>query len=200
MKRLPANEAALEKILKAGKLPFNVEWYDTHRSTNKRARDIGSLEKKKPCVIIANAQTEGRGRLGRTWHSPDGEGLWFSIVCFPEMSLQKVTTLTVKTGKAVQRFLGREFNIDAAIKYPNDLLVDGKKICGILAESDTIAGKNTPEFVVLGTGINLKTTFPDDLKEICTSVKDHWKGTFRSNELLIADVVAEIVRECELKL
>lgn len=200
MKRLSSKETALVANLKARCLPLNVEWYDTHPSTNKRAREIGSAKEKKPALIVANAQTEGRGRLGRTWHSPEDEGLWFSIVCFPQMSLQKVTSLTIKTGKAVQRFLSKEFDIESAIKYPNDLLVGKKKICGILAESDSIAGNSHPEFVVIGTGINLKTNFPDNLKGICTSVKDHWQGDFKENEILIADVVSEIVKECKLKL
>jgi len=198
MKRLPLKEAALSANLSEKFPGFDIEWYDTHPSTNKRARELGSTGIKKPYVIVADSQTEGRGRLGRTWHSPENSGLWFSILCFPQMPLHKVTSLTIKTGKAVQRFISREFHIDSAIKYPNDLLINGKKVCGILAESDTIAGRTIPEYVVLGTGLNLKTAFPDDLKDICTSVNEHWQGDFKSNDELIATVVAEIMKECEL--
>ena len=200
MKRLPLKEAALATNLKGNNSNFEIEWYDSHPSTNKRARELGSTGMRKPYVIVADSQTEGRGRLGRTWYSPENSGLWFSILCFPQMPLHKVTALTIKTGKAVQRFLSNEFHIESAIKYPNDLLVGKKKICGILAESDTIAGRTIPEYVVIGTGLNLNTVIPDDLKNICTSVNDHWQGDFKSNDELIATVVYEIMKECELNI
>jgi len=196
-------EDILAASLATCKLNFKCLWYKNISSTNLRARQIIEMSKlasdetpspkKDPVLIVADEQTNGKGQRGRNWHSPAKSGLWFSILFYPELPLSKIPGLTIETAKAVQQFLHHTFSIKSKIKDPNDLLVNGKKICGILAESDTIAGKYKPEFVIIGTGLNIQTNFPKELSTIGTSVKEHYKGTIPPAEILIGKLISKMV-------
>jgi BirA family biotin operon repressor/biotin-[acetyl-CoA-carboxylase] ligase len=115
-------------------------------------------------VVVADTQTRGRGRLGRVWHSPRGTSLYFSAVLRPPLEPSRVPPITLAAGVAVAEAVAR-FHVAPALKWPNDVLVDGKKLAGILTESS--ASSMRVEHVIVGIGVNLNVeSFPADLNAI----------------------------------
>ena len=140
-------------------------------------------------VLIADCQTAGRGRLGRAFFSPGGSGIYMSVLLRPMLPLGvaagRITTLAAL---AVSRAIFRTSGIETVIKWVNDLLIDGKKACGILAEAVSIGEENA---VILGIGINVKSTaFPAELASIATSLEAH--GNPPDRNLLIAAILDEL--------
>lgn len=120
-------------------------------------------------AITAQSQTAGRGRHGRAWASPIDEGLYLSIILRPRIEPIRSSSITLASAIAVAETLIFDFHIQADIKWPNDILVSGRKICGILVES-AIEG-NQLQFLILGIGVNLaQTDFPEEIRETATSV------------------------------
>ncbi|GIP37437.1 bifunctional ligase/repressor BirA [Paenibacillus sp. J31TS4] len=123
-------------------------------------------------LVLAEEQTDGRGRMGRHWHSPKGKGVWMSFVLKPAIPLACTSQLTLLTAVALCRTIRRETGVEAGIKWPNDLLARGKKFSGILLESG--AEDNRLTHVVFGIGIDANLTeadYPDELKERATSLR-----------------------------
>ncbi len=140
-------------------------------STNDVAVSLARAGSPEGTLVIAEEQARGRGRLGRTWFSPPGCGLWFSIILRPSLSAEGSSTISLAAAAGVAESLEEAHGIKAQIKWPNDVLVRGKKICGILSEAEFI--DNRVRFVVVGVGINVltgKDAFPDDIADIATSV------------------------------
>jgi BirA family biotin operon repressor/biotin-[acetyl-CoA-carboxylase] ligase len=150
-------------------LNINLLTFDTIDSTNTEALKQARLGAEEGLCIVARQQTAGRGRHGRTWVSEPDAGLYFSIVLRPKIETQFLPLITLMTGVAVRDTLG-ELGIDADIKWVNDLHVDGKKICGILAETtDTAKGLA----VIVGIGINIKSSnFPPEIADTATSIEE----------------------------
>lgn len=146
-----------------------VYYYDSIDSTNKMAKDIGFKEE--GVIIVAEEQLEGRGRLGRTWESPKKKGIYFSIILKPQLSPTKVAKLTL-IGAAAVNLAINEMGIKSQIKWPNDIVVNGKKVCGILTEMSSEL--NMINYVIIGIGINVnleESEIPEDLKDKATSLK-----------------------------
>ena len=119
-------------------------------------------------LAVAELQESGRGRRGRSWESPKGSGIWMSILLKPELPIEKNAMITLVMAMAVRKTLSR-YSGSSLIKWPNDIVIDGKKVCGILTEMSATADRI--EYVVIGTGINvLNEGFKDDLKELAVSV------------------------------
>ena len=137
------------KAAKAERIIRRVYYYTETDSTNNRAKnlDAGSL-------VIAERQLAGKGRLGREWLSEKG-GLYFSIVLEPPLPIEDVPKITLAAGVAVADAL---LNFKARLKWPNDVLIDGKKVCGILSE---ISGEVERPKVIVGVGINVRNPVPD---------------------------------------
>ena len=118
-------------------------------------------------VAVAEEQTEGRGRLGRTWHAPAGSSVLLSVVLRPEVEAPRLPELSLVAGGAVAEAIAQVTGVDPAIKFPNDVLLDGRKVAGILAESSD--GR-----VVLGVGVNVNQTrdeLPADAQTEPTSLR-----------------------------
>jgi|Deesub1362A_J573_1020465.scaffolds.fasta_scaffold01710_7 BirA family biotin operon repressor/biotin-[acetyl-CoA-carboxylase] ligase len=146
-----------------GHLVDEVKYYTLTDSTNERARSIA-----KPGILFfAEQQSSGRGRMGRKWYSEKG-GLYFSLTLQPKISIEDLPKLTLVTGLAVAKA------IDGKLKWPNDVLLDGKKVCGILCE---LVGEIERPVVIVGIGINVKNEIPPELKENATRLADfgNWK-------------------------
>jgi len=140
-------------------------------STNDVAVSLARGGSPEGTLVIAEEQARGRGRRGRVWFSPPGCGLWFSIILRPGLGAEGSATISLAAAAGVAESLEEAYGIRAQIKWPNDVLVRGKKICGILTEAEFI--DNTVRFVVVGIGINVltgKEQFPDDIAAIATSV------------------------------
>lgn len=140
--------------------------FEETSSTNDVAASLGRQGHPGGLAIFAERQTAGRGRFGRRWVSAGHEGLWFSLLLRPEMPLAEWTRLTTWAGVAVAAAVGSA----ARIKWPNDVLVGGKKVAGILIESSTDAMGKT--FAVVGIGVNVnQTEFPAELADRATSLR-----------------------------
>jgi BirA family biotin operon repressor/biotin-[acetyl-CoA-carboxylase] ligase len=141
-------------------------------STNDVATSLAKAGAPDGCLVIAEEQTRGRGRLGRRWHSPPSAGLWFSLILKPDLSAEAATTLSLAAALGVATAFDDRYGIPARIKWPNDVLVHGRKICGILTEAEFLG--SALNFVVVGIGINVlgrERDFPEELRAIATSVE-----------------------------
>ena len=143
--------------------------YDSLPSTNELARQMAAQGATEGTIIVAREQTSGRGRLGRSWASAAGEGLYVSIILRPKVPPRQFSIMTLASAVAVAETLASAFAVSPDIKWPNDVMVSDRKICGILLE--TASDGDRLEYAVLGIGVNLsQRTFPDGLLEIATSL------------------------------
>jgi len=149
-----------------------VVFLEETESTNSVAMDLGRKGASPGTVVVAEGQTAGRGRLSRKWISPTGSGLYFSLILRPRLDLEDLPKITIAAGVAICMALEQETSSVPKIKWPNDILFNGKKCGGILAEADYLASPDSP-LVVLGVGINISTplsAFPPDLRGKVTSL------------------------------
>lgn len=138
-------------------------------STNEEAKRGGDKGAVHGTVYVAQEQTAGKGRRGRSWLSRSTENLYFTLLLRPDMAPEKVTMLTLVMAYAVSRAIERITGLNTGIKWPNDIVVNNKKVCGILAEMKL--NKNRPAYCVIGVGINIgQTDFPEELQDKATSL------------------------------
>jgi len=153
----------------------NIYYFPELESTNIMAKEKALLGAKKineGTVIIAEEQSAGKGRLGRKWFSPRG-GIWLSIILFPQLLPSYIPRITLMTAVVLVKAIEICTQIKAQIKWPNDILVNEKKICGILTEMN--AELDLINWVVVGVGINVNIdyqNFPRDIQEKTTSLKE----------------------------
>ncbi|MBQ3524211.1 MAG: biotin--[Clostridia bacterium] len=177
----------LEKCLNQ---KLNITIFDELDSTNNYLKKIGSQGEKENQLVIALSQTGGRGRMGRTFYSPNGTGIYFSLLLHPEFSAEKSLFLTVMAAVSVAETV-MKYNInDVKIKWVNDIYIDGKKVCGILTEGAVNCNKML-DYAVVGIGINViapENGFPEYIKDIATAI---FPGNSEENikEKIVADVV-----------
>ena len=136
--------------------PYEVEYHETIDSTNARARDL-AVDGRANVVVLADAQTGGRGRLDRAWSSPSG-GVWLSILSRPDVPPAQAPAYTLAAAVATTRAV-REAGVDASIKWPNDVLVGDRKLAGILTEMEGEADRVS--WLVVGIGINANVDAAD---------------------------------------
>ena len=173
------------------RIPLSVLGYTIHRyarlaSTNEAAKQIAKQGGKERTVIIAETQTRGKGRLGRQWVSPKG-GIWLSILLRPEIDAKATARLTFVAATAVASTIHDTLGLEPEIKWPNDILIRRRKVCGILTE--TAARGDTIDFAILGVGINANTdlgAFPEGLQSAVTSLQNEL-GHSVDREALLQD-------------
>ncbi|MEM2463542.1 MAG: biotin--[acetyl-CoA-carboxylase] ligase [Candidatus Bathyarchaeia archaeon] len=141
-------------------------------STNGWAKELAELGAPEGTVTVAETQTAGRGRLGRRWHSPKG-GLWFSVIFKPTLKPAETVKLVFLASLAVAETLRQLYGLRVEVKWPNDVLVDGRKVCGILSEMKTMGEK--VDYAIIGIGINanldVEKDFPEEIRETATSIQ-----------------------------
>lgn len=155
--------------LKTNIMGKEIKYFKETESTNIIAREIASSVEE-GTVVIAESQTQGRGRLGRKWLSPEG-GVWLSIILKPRIQPLYAPRITLLAGVAVTKTI-RSYGLPARIKWPNDVLIDGKKVCGILTEIE--AEIDLIDYCVIGIGVdaNVDTeSFPEEFRDSSTSLK-----------------------------
>ncbi len=169
-------------------LKSEVEAFEVIDSTNTYAKKLisqaGTLKtpegqltdaglKLKNKIIVAESQTAGKGRLGRTFVSPAKTGIYISMIIVPENPITDPALLTTSAAVAVCRVLNKLYNINPQIKWINDIFANGKKLCGILTEGFTNFETRTIDSAVIGIGINVKENpdLPEDVKAIATSIQ-----------------------------
>jgi BirA family biotin operon repressor/biotin-[acetyl-CoA-carboxylase] ligase len=152
---------------------FSVLYYDVIDSTNLEAKRLIKSGAKLPLIITADTQTAGKGRMGRQFYSPDKTGLYMSFVYEPETDFQDSVTVTSAAAVAVVRAIRELTDLNPKIKWVNDIYVDRKKVCGILAEGIFSQTEGKIKQIILGIGVNLfepKAGFPKEISDIATSL------------------------------
>lgn len=166
----------------------NIMHFQTIDSTNDYAKKIAS-EEKEGTVIISEEQSKGKGRLGRQWYSKSHEGIWMSIVLKPNIIPYKAPFITLIAGASIVKALN-DLEVKTLIKWPNDIILNGKKISGILTELS--AEIERVNHIVLGMGINVKTMeFSQEICDIATSL---YKENYKVSRV---DIVRNILSEFE---
>src|SRR5476649_2829773 len=131
----------------------DIQVFEQTTSTNDVIEMLARDGVREGVVVFAEAQTKGRGRLGRKWMSPTHKGLWFSVLLRPDLRPQETTMLTVASATALRRAIKTVTGLSADIKWPNDLLIGGKKVVGILTELS--AEVDRVRHIILGIGVDV---------------------------------------------
>ena len=168
-----------------GKL-FGKRFYHFFKtdSTNRVAMELAYAGEEEGAVILAEAQTEGRGRAGRKWHSEQGTGLYVTLLLRPRLSPVQAPLLTMLAGVSLHSAILAQTGLNTELKWPNDILIDGKKLGGILTEMH--AEPSQVRFVIVGIGLNVnQEKFPAELASIATSLRTESGKSHSRLELLV---------------
>lgn len=172
---------------------FTLNVYQSVTSTNTIAKELAAGGAPEGTVIIAREQTEGRGRMGRTFYSPSTTGIYFSLILRPKLSIEDSLRITTACAVAVSKAIETIAGVEAKIKWVNDIFIDDKKVCGILTEASLNFESGGLEYAVVGIGLNIVTQdFPEELKSIAGAIfKDKPKDTPVSS-ILVAEILNNI--------
>lgn len=175
----------------------HYEYYRQIDSTNNRGKQLGKQLGMNGAFVVADYQSGGKGRRGRVWESPFGTSLSMSLVLQPSMIPEKASMLTLVNALAVRETIEKVTGLKSSIKWPNDIVISGKKLCGILTEMSTEGRKI--RYVVIGTGINVNIKeFPKEISDIATSLyKENCRGVVSSGKSLFVQREKLIVQYLE---
>ena len=165
----------------------DIRVFQETTSTNDVIEKLARDGVKEGVVVFAESQTKGRGRLGRRWLSPAKRGLWFSVLLRPDLRPQEVTRLTVASATALRRAIELQTGLKPEIKWPNDILISGSKVAGILTELS--AELDRIKYLILGIGVNVNLNpgdFPAELRRLATSLKAELGQPVSRPELAVA--------------
>ncbi len=186
---------SIQSMVTTNILGRNLKFYHEVDSTSNVLKKLAADNAPEGTVVISDIQTAGRGRRGRTWMSAPGLGIWMSVLLKPNLHPSQVQTLTLASSVAVIRAL-ESLDIEIpGIKWPNDILIGGKKVCGILTELSAEAEK--VEWVVIGIGLNVNhdhDDFPNNIKDIATSLRLSGRTQEPFNR---SEIAAGIINELE---
>lgn len=173
----------IKEYMKSQWLAKEVVFLEETGSTNVEAAKLAALGKEHGTIVVADSQTSGKGRRGRSWHTPKSTSIAMSFILKPEWEAEYASMLTLVQAMAVAETIEEVCCCQARIKWPNDILVHEKKICGILTEMNLEGSKIAS--VIIGTGINVnQEIFPEDICAIATSLKKE-TGMVQCREKLI---------------
>lgn len=180
------NEYEIKSRLSTDIIGCDVRYFDTVDSTNDEAKRAARIGAPSGTVIVSSTQTSGKGRLGRNWVSPPDGGLYFSVVIRPDISPCDAAGMTLAAGLCTCLALRDITDLDCKIKWPNDIIIGNKKICGILTEMS--AQTDRIDYAVIGIGINvLNRSFPEEISHKASSIFIESGGTeFSKAEILCA--------------
>jgi BirA family biotin operon repressor/biotin-[acetyl-CoA-carboxylase] ligase len=172
MSPLPTWAGDLQKKRRERILGREILYLESTDSTNRRAREEARQGAPEGLAVIADFQSQGKGRMGRAWISPAGVNVYLSILLRPPLPPERVPQITLMAGVSCARAIRRVTGLDARLKWPNDIFISGKKAAGLLAEME---GENSlRRFVILGIGINVNgnaESLPAELRETATSLR-----------------------------
>ncbi len=189
------SDKLINTFLKTEKIGRKIIVYDTTESTNNVAKELASSGAEHGTVIVADMQTNGKGRLGRNFVSPKGKGLYMSVIIRPDFSIETASLITSATACAAASAVENLCGHDVKIKWVNDLYMNGRKICGILTEASCGLEMKSLDYAVIGIGINVRSaegSFSRELRVSATSVEDETGLKIDRNRLC-----AEIINNLE---
>lgn len=180
----------IKSILRTKEIGKEVLYYDMVDSTNTKAKQLAEQENTHGLLVIAEQQEMGKGRRGKKWNSQKGTGIWMSLIIKPKIKPVAASMLTLVAALAVTkaiRQMGEQKenrnNLEAKIKWPNDIVVNGKKVCGILTEMSSEL--DYINHVVIGIGINANIEkFPDEINHMATSLLLEGKKHIKRSQLV----------------
>lgn len=179
------SEAEIKSLLGTEWAGRKVVYYDETDSTNNRAKDSGEKNGAHGTLFIADKQNAGKGRRGRAWESPSGKSIYMTILLRPQITPDKAPMLTLIMGLSVAEGIRKVSGAETAIKWPNDIVMNKKKVCGILTEMAT--EMEYVNYVVIGVGINVNQEyFSEGIKEIATSLYEETGTVYQRSELIAA--------------
>lgn len=188
----------IEKIKKAQTkiIGKQIEYFKEINSTNIYAEKIADRPEENGKVIIAEIQTNGIGTKGRSWYTGVGNNIAMTIILKPKCNLEKLEGITVKIAECIKEAIFKLYNIQLEIKKPNDLILNNKKICGILTKINTIGEKIN--YLIIGIGLNVNEEhFDKETINIATSLKKEFKKEF-SREDIIIKIIEILEKELEI--
>lgn len=169
----PFNAAEISSGLATGFIGRKIFFYPELVSTNLKAFELGRAGEPEGTAVIADAQTGGKGRIGRRWVSPPSVNLYTSIILRPDVAPSSAHMLTLLSAVAAAEAVGGFIDVRPEVKWPNDILIDSRKVAGILMEMD--AEPDRVNFVVAGIGININmaaSAMPEEIRKNATSLKE----------------------------
>ncbi len=179
----------IESLLDTEWAGSNIVYYDETGSTNEQARMLAYNGEPHGTLVVADRQTSGKGRRGRSWDSPAGVGIWMSLILRPDISAVSASMLTLVMAMAAAKGIKKVTGIECLIKWPNDLVVNKKKVCGILTEMSTEF--SDIRYIIIGVGINVNQTgFDDELAGTATSLFIESGKSYRRSEIIAATMKA----------
>lgn len=159
----------VESRLKSKWAGHPVKYFDEITSTNQYAKRIGEEGAPEGTLVVADEQTQGKGRSGRVWSTPHGTAIAMTLLIRPKLPPASISMVTLVMGLAVARACRELYHLPVGIKWPNDVVIHGKKLCGILTELS--AEMMSVNYVVIGTGINVNVKeFPEEIQKTATSI------------------------------
>lgn len=168
-----------------------IQVFEVIDSTNTYAKKLAADGAKSGTIILATTQTNGRGRMGRSFYSPASTGIYMSVILRTELEMSKAVLITVAAAVAVCRAIERLTQKEPKIKWVNDIFIDGKKVCGILTEAAAGIETGKTESIIVGIGLNVSTEdFPAELKDIAGAISKN--GEINKNQLT-AEVINELL-------
>lgn len=164
--------SSIQSNLSTEKFGKEIVYFEEIGSTNEVAKRLARQGKPEGLLVLSDRQTNGKGCYGKRWFSPGKVGLYCSLILRPLLPLAGIQQLTLLAGAAVLDTIYKETSLRSNLKWPNDVLIDGRKVCGILTE--TAFYKSKVEFAALGIGVNINNTrnqFQDEIYSSATSLK-----------------------------
>lgn len=179
----------------------NLHFFQETGSTNPDAKRFAEEGEPHGTTVVAERQTAGKGRRGRSWESPAGKSVYFTIMVRPKFAPDKASMLTLVMALAVAEAIQEATGLPAGIKWPNDIVVNGKKVVGILTELSVTPEMNEIQFMVAGVGVNVNQEgaeeFPEEIRETATSLKIE-SGRHIARAALLERILARFEEDYEM--
>jgi len=167
----PVTEAIISPLLKTERFGRKIHYFPSLDSTNTMASTLAEDGAVEGTLVIVDEQTKGKGRRGRSWYSPPGLGIWMSLILRPAIAPRLAPGLSIVTGLSLAETIREVMNLEAQVKWPNDCLIKGAKVAGILTELS--GDREQVNYIVLGVGLNVNQQifdFPVELQKTATSL------------------------------
>ena len=185
------SQAEIESLLQTKWAGCSVFYYPVIDSTNMKAKRLETEGVPHGTLVVGGHQSAGKGRRGRVWESPEGTGIYMTLLLRPELKPEWAPMLTILMAQSVADAIHEVTGLTAKIKWPNDIVIKGRKVCGILTEMNTEI--TWIHYVIIGVGINVhQTSFPEELQDKAISLDMAGAKSVRRAEL-----VAEVIKQFE---
>lgn len=182
-------EAEIKSLMHTEWVAKEVLYFDTIDSTNTKAQELAEKGYPSGTLVVADKQESGKGRRGRSWVSPSGTGIFMTLMIKPDINPNNASMLTLVAALAVAKAITSVTGEEALIKWPNDIVVNGKKVCGILTEMN--AQFDYINHIVVGIGINVHNeSFPEEISQMASSLMIEAGGKRFHRAQIIAETMA----------